>query len=199
MLADVGLRPTCLRLLVSALDTFGAAVHLARSGYRRQYRILSRHVVETLAAVLHLLQDANALQQFDAGQLKSSKSITVAKRILPPFGELNGSLSRTFVHVGRMQAGIEPLVAYRKGDEALGFIVPDMKHLIWLVYVIAELVCLDSVAVARYWHKVPAPEGTPDPPEGLEAVQFKPTDGGQRWISWLVEDLAAEDPEATPA
>ena len=41
-------------------------------------------------------------------------------------------LSQTFVHVGRMQAWVEPLFTYRDDDEVLGYIMPDMKHLIWL-------------------------------------------------------------------
>jgi hypothetical protein len=187
-LADEGLRPTCLRLLVSAIDTFGGAAHLARSGYRRQYGILSRHVVETLATVLHLLSEPNALDQLHAGQLQSSKSITVAKRVLPHFGELYGMLSQTFVHVGRMQTSVEPLVTYRDDDEALGYIMPDMKHLIWLVYATAELTCLDTVGQPRYWHKVVMDKSDSNLPPELEAVIYAPTPAGQRWIEWLMPD-----------
>src|SRR5688500_17714376 len=102
-------------------------------------------------------------------------------------------LSETFVHVGRMQAAVEPLVVYRKGDEALGFIMPDLKHLIWLVYVTAELTCLDTVGQARYWHKVAMPERTPDLHPELEAVVYAPTAAGRRWIEWLTQDPETPD------
>jgi hypothetical protein len=187
-LGDEGLRPTCLRLLVSALDSFCAAVQLAGSGYRRQYGVLSRHVVETLATVLHLLSDPVALEQFEAGQLKSSKSITVAKQVLPHFGNLYGMLSRTFVHIGRMHAAFEPLIAYSEDDQALEYILLDLKHSVWLLYVTAELTCLDTVAEARYWQEVTAARPEPNLHPDLRPIIFAPTAAGRRWLDWLTSD-----------
>jgi hypothetical protein len=82
---------TCARILDTAMTTLIACLHLARGGVRLQYMALSRNVLETICTVLHLMVDPNAVNEFHAGRLKSTKSITFANRVVPGFGKLYGS------------------------------------------------------------------------------------------------------------
>ena len=147
-------KPTCARLLASATTAFMASLEVARHGFRRPYGAMARNIVETLAMVLHIVVDPTALSQFNAGRLQSTKSITAAKKVLPPFGSHYGMLSNLFVHINKSHAGFEPIVSYEKADAALGFIVSSLRSNAWLIYAVAELVFHDEISAPRYWRNV---------------------------------------------
>jgi hypothetical protein len=144
-------QPTCARLLASTVSSFMASVEVARHGFRLPYGAMARTIIEALATILHIAKDSDGLQQFHAGKLQSTKAISSAKRILPPFGRLYGMLSAHFVHIGKAHAGLEPIVGYQKDEEPLGFIIASLKANSWLIYVVAELVFHNEVLTPRYW------------------------------------------------
>lgn len=154
---------TCARLLMYALDSYIAAIHLARGGFRRQYGAMIRNVIETLAVVLliHSKPD-EALPEFNQDKLSSTKAISFAKKILPFFGRFYGHLSDTFVHIGNMQNEISPLNKYDKEEEALKYILPSIRIHAWFIYIVAELVFYPFIAKPEYWRKLA------DLPEGIQ-------------------------------
>ena len=56
-----------------------------------------------------------AADEFHAGKLQSTRSISIAKRAIPTFGQHYGLLSEHFVHINRAHAGLEPIVRYEEG------------------------------------------------------------------------------------
>jgi hypothetical protein len=150
-LSDEARSATCARLLNTAMTTFIGCIHLARGGFRLQYATLSRSVIETICTVLHLMVSPNALRDFHARKLKSSKSINVAKQVIPIFGNIWGLLSNQFVHITTLHSKLEPLTSYKDGDEDLAFIRLNIKTLAWLLFVSTELTFVEMVARPRYW------------------------------------------------
>ena len=173
-LSDKERSATCARLLNTATTTFIGCIHLARSGFRLQYAILSRSVVETVCTVLYLLVSPNALKDFHSGKLKSTKSISAAKGIIPIFGQLWGFLSNEFVHITTMHSKLEPLAGYKEEDEDLSFIKMSIKTLAWLLYAATELTFIEMIDRPRYWKIVNHRH------EGNE-VQFDPSDEERAW------------------
>ena len=147
-------KPTCARLLSSATTAFMASVEVARHGFRRPFGAMARNLMETLATVLHIVVDPDALNKFNAGTLKSTKSVTVADKVLPLFGRQYGMLSNLFVHINKSHADLDPIDYYKKDEAALGFIVSTLRATAWLIYAVAELAFWDDVPDPRYWRNV---------------------------------------------
>jgi hypothetical protein len=158
-------KPTCARLLASATTAFMASLEVARHGFRRPYGAMARTILETLATVLHIVVEPAALGQFNAGTLRSTKSVTVAGKVLPLFGRQYGMLSDLFVHINKSHAGLDPIVSYEKDDAALGFIVSSLRATAWLIYAVAELVFHDDIPKPRYWQNVGPGEYVYNPSE----------------------------------
>lgn len=150
-LADEDFKATVSRLLNSAASTYLASIEVARHGYRRQYGMLARTFIETIATVIALAIRPTALEEFHAGTLRSTKCIGWAKDVLPPLGRYYGMLSEEFVHVGLAHAGFDPISLYGPDDAALEFILGSMRGNVWLLYLTAELVFQDEIEEARYW------------------------------------------------
>jgi hypothetical protein len=147
-------KPTCARLLASATTAFMVSLEVARHGFRRPFGATARTILETLATVLHIIVEPAALGQFNAGILRSTRSVTVAGKVLPLFGRQYGMLSDRFVHISKSHAGLDPIVSYEKDDAALGFIVSTLRATGWLIYAVAELAFYDDVTSPRYWRNV---------------------------------------------
>jgi hypothetical protein len=158
-------KPTCARLLASATTAFMASLEIAGHGFRRPYGAMARIIIETIATVLHVSVQRDALDQFNAGTLQSTKSITVANKVLPPLGPQYGMLSDRFVHINKSHAGFEPIVRYDKDDAALGFITTSLRANAWLIYAVAELVFHDDIPKPRYWRNVGPGEYVYNPSE----------------------------------
>ena len=173
-LNDEGRSATCARLLNTATATFVGCVHLARGGFRLQYAILSRSVIETICTVLYLMVSPKALREFHTGKLQSTKSISAAKQVIPIFGEIYGLLSNQFVHITTLHSKLELLTGYKKNDEDLTFIRSNVKTLAWLLFVATELTFIEMVDRPRYWKIVNRRE------EGNE-VQFDPSEEEWAW------------------
>lgn len=170
------LKATAARLLASASSTYIASIEVARHGYRRQYGILARTLVETLATVIVLMIQPTALEKFYKGELSSVKCVGWAKAALPPIGSYYGMLSEQFTHVGTTHAILEPTKAYKPDDEAFPFIISSMRGDAWLLFVVTELVYHDELLSPRYWFR-----------QTDEHVAYNPSEEEREWMATFLE------------
>ena len=174
---DVSQLAVCSRLLYHSFVTVMASIDLARRGYRKQFGSLVRDVIETLSTVLHICRYPEAIQQYQDRKLKSSKTIATANKVIPIFGKLYGLFSNQFVHINKFHESLGDLIEYKKDDEALRFILQNMKLVSWMIYVVSEFVFLNSVARPRYFEII-----------GPNAVVYNPSTEEKAWqISYLGE------------
>ena len=169
IVASEDYKPTCARLLSSALSAFMASIEVARHGFRRPYGTIARNVIEALATILHISMEYDALPEFHAG-LQSTKSITVASKAIPGFGHAYGLFSKHFVHINKAHAALDPIVTYKKGEEPLEFIVSTLRSNAWLIYLVFELVFHTEISKPRYWRYV-----------GHGAFAYDPSDAERQW------------------
>lgn len=148
---DNGFKATSARLLSSASNSYVASIEVARHGFPLQYGSLARMVVEALATVLALATRAEAIEQFHAGKLKSTKCVTWAKESLPILPPLWGMLSNEFVHIGRGHSTLDMPKRYKSGDEALGFIKKTMMTMACLLQIVTELIYADEKIDLLFW------------------------------------------------
>jgi hypothetical protein len=166
--------PTCAGLLNTAAATFLGCIHLARGGYRLQYMTLSRSVVETLCTVMHMMVDVNAVSEFHAGSLKSTRSVSAANKVLPVFSRMWGELSNQFVHINTMHSGLNRISSYKADDDDLSVIRMNMKLSVWLLYVATELAFLEYIEHPRYW-RIAHQRGDEN------EIHFDPSDDEKSW------------------
>jgi hypothetical protein len=188
-LTEKDLTSTSARLLHHAGTTFIGAAHLARGGFRRQYMVLLRSVIETIAVVLQLCADPKALVHFYAGTLSSTKAVTAANKRFPfpVFGRLYGMLSNEFVHIGENHAAFEPMGDYSKDDEDLKLILTSMKFTALVMYIATELVFIEFIPRPRYWKIVARHE------DGTRVeVSYEPSEEAR---GWQAEFLGADTSE----
>ncbi len=171
-------KPTCARLLSSALSAFMASIEVARHGFRRPYGAIARNVMEALATVLHIAIEFDALINFHAGRLQSTRSIAVAKKAIPPFGSAYGMFSEHFVHINKAHAALEPIVRYRADEEPLAFILSTLRANAWLIYVVAELVFHNEIITPRYWRYL-----------GDGAFSYEPSEAERDWMKGFLDPL----------
>ncbi|MFL5297729.1 MAG: hypothetical protein ACJ798_15235 [Phenylobacterium sp.] len=170
-LQDDGFKATVSRLLNTALNTYLASIEVARHGYRRQYGMLARSLIEAIATVITIAVKPTALKEFHAGKLRSTKCVSCAKDFVAPLGKYYGMLSDHFVHVGPAHAALEPVSPYVPEDEALKFIISSLRGDVWLLYLAAELVLHDEIAAPRYWKSADG------------GVSFQPSEDERRWMA----------------
>lgn len=166
-----GYKATAARLLLSASHAYLASVEVARHGYRRQYGVMARAFLETIATVIVLAIRPTALDEFHAGTLNSTKCIGWAKPVIEPIGLYYGMLSDHFAHIGVGHADFEPLIEYKAQEEALSFIKSSMRGNVWLHYVVAELIYHDEIPAPRYWFS-----------QGGGAVAYNPQQEERDWM-----------------
>lgn len=166
--------PTCARLLNTAMTTFLGCIHLARGGYRLQCMSLSRSILETVSTVINLMMEPGATEAFHAGKLQSTKSIGIAKKVIPDFGRIYGEFSNEYVHIGSIHTNLNQTTPYKKDDEALGVIRPTMRMMSWLLFVAAELAFVEELEHTRYWKIVGQRE------DGNE-IAYSPSDEELKW------------------
>lgn len=175
-LIEKDLTSTAARLLHHAGTTLVGALHLARGGFRRQYMVLVRSIIETIAVVIRLCADPKALASFYTGTLSSTKAITFADKALPVFGRIYGMLSNEFVHIGEFHSTFEFMGDYKKDDEDLKVILLNMKLITWVLYVATEMVFVEFLARPRYWKIIARHE------EGTRVeVTYKPSEEARKW------------------
>lgn len=178
------LTTTAGNLLNHAGTTFVAAVHLARGGFRRQYMVLIRSVIEAVAVVIRLCSDPKALNKFHAGVRDSTKAVSAAKKVFPLFGHIYGMLSNEFVHIGELHSTFEKMGDYSNKDEDLKLIIESMKTTALVMYVATELAFIEFVPHPRCWKIVARHEDGK-----MVEIQYDPTEEQRRWlIEFLGED-----------
>lgn len=182
-LDDDDFKATSARLLSSASNSLVASIEVARHGYRRQYGVLARTFIETLATVVAFAIKENALQQFHEGKLDSNKCVTWAKAALPPIGQYWGMLSREFVHIGKSYSAFEPPLEYTAADEALPFILNSLRGNVCLLHIVAELIFSDETDTPQYWSR------------NGQAASFDPTPEVRAWMEVFLKpvELGAND------
>jgi hypothetical protein len=164
------------------MATFMASIEVARHGFRRPYGAMARNIIEALATVLHISIEPEALKNFHAGRLQSTRSIAAAKKALPPFGHQYGLLSEHFVHINRAHAGLEPIVSYEEDEEPLAFIISTLRANAWLIYAVAELVFHDEILTPRYWRYL-----------GQGAFAYDPSVAGRAWLKEFLSPAATRE------
>lgn len=169
-LNDDGFKATSARLLLSASNSYVASIQAARHGYRRQFGILARSMIEALATVMTLAIKPDALVQFHAGTLPSNKCVGWAKAVLEPIGRYYGMLSDEFVHIGKSHSYFEPPSHYKSDEEALPFIISCIRGNAWLLLVVSEFIFHDDVNDSKFWKVV-----------GESAVAYAPNDEVRQW------------------
>ncbi len=177
-LDDLGFKATAARLLMSACNAYLASIEIARHGYRRQYGVMARAFIETLATVIVLSIRPTALAEFHAGTLSSTKRIGWSKPVIEPLGMYYGMLSDQFTHIGVAHAALEPLSKFNTNDEALVFITSSMRGNAWLLYVVTELIYHDEISSPRYWST-----------QGGGEVYYAPSDEERSWMSEFLNIL----------
>jgi hypothetical protein len=139
-------------LLYNAGSGLTAATQLIRLGHALSVCVVGRNVLEVIATVLHLGTRPFDLEKFLKGDFDSTRAISTAKKVLPPFGDMYGLLSNEFVHLGRLYAEPQLYRPYEsRKDEGLDTALAVLKTTVWLFYVTAELTFLEIVDKPRYW------------------------------------------------
>ncbi|BBK34124.1 hypothetical protein STHU_47580 [Allostella humosa] len=152
-----------------------ASIEVARHGYRRPYGAVARGILETLATILHISIEPGALKKFNDGTLSSS--ISIAKKIIPPLGQLYGLFSNEFVHVSKDHAAFEPITLYVAGQEDTSFILSSIKTNSWLIYIVSELIFYDDALNPRYWKR--SEDG---------GFQYSPSERELEWAKLFIGD-----------
>lgn len=138
-------------LLQNSITSVTGALSLLRHGFRLQAGMVVRSTVEMLAVVFHLRVRGDDLAKIRSGEMKSTKAVTTARKVLPPFGELYGLMSDQFVHISSLHLTMQPLVEYSERDDSVRSALWAVQVGAWLTYVAAELTYLELVANPRYW------------------------------------------------
>jgi hypothetical protein len=175
-LENDGYKATVSRLLAGAANSYIASIEVARHGFKRQFGMISRSLVEALATAIVLAIKPNALEQFHQGTLRSTLCVGWAKEALPPIGLYYGMMN-DFVHIGKLHAYLEIPSLYKPDDEALPFILNGLRSNVWLLYVVSELLYADEVHSPAFWH--PAGEG----------YAYAPTDAAKAWMDQFLEPV----------
>lgn len=169
----------CSIMLMNAATSYLAAFSLLRNGFRLQPGIVLRNLIEALSMILHIFLNPSDLSQYEKGNLKSTKTLAEAKKVIPHLGRIYGYFSEGFTHIGSLYKGSHPLIPYEaKDEEALMINISFLKLSIWLLYVVTELICFTKVTSPRYW-KIP---GT-DP----RMLQFAPSIDELEWMDTFLE------------
>lgn len=141
-------------LLQNSITSVTGALSLLRHGFRLQAGMVARSTVEMLAVVFHLRVRGEDAAKIQSGEMKSTKAVTTAKKVLPPFGQLYGLMSDQFVHISSLHLSMQPLVEYSERDESVQSALWAVQVVAWLTYVATELAFLDLVPRARYWRSL---------------------------------------------
>ncbi|EME9747590.1 hypothetical protein N0725_04890 [Pseudomonas aeruginosa] len=170
------LRMACAGLLYNALNSMAAAAYILRGGFVLQPGPVIRSAIESMAMALHLMQFPQDLQKHREHQFDSTRAVSSAKRVFPPFGKFYGLLSREFTHVGSLHKQLTPIREYKGSEEPLDLNLKFLTSGIWMCYVSCELIFLDSVGAPRYWREIPVDV------EGHTGYLFDPSAEEKAWM-----------------
>ena len=86
-------------MLWRGTNTIIASFELTRSGYGIEPPVLLRNALETCTTAIDLIKKPEKYKVFKERKYKSSKSISVAKKILPIIGKFYGMFSEFYLHI----------------------------------------------------------------------------------------------------
>lgn len=178
-------RIACAELLSNALNSIAASTFLLRGGFVLQPGPVMRSSFESLAVVLHLMQFEDDFQSYRDHTFDSTRAVTSAKRVFPPFGKIYGFLSKEFTHIGRLHKQLTPVREYTRSYEPLELNLQFIRTGVWMSYVTCELVFLDLVGQPRYWQ--PAPTEV----ENTTAYRYDPS---AEELAWMESFFGTESP-----
>lgn len=164
-------------LLQNASQSGLAALELVRRGFRLEPGILVRANLEQLSVVCHIAINPNDACLLQAGQISSTKTISSAKKVIPPFGQLYGLLSRYFAHVSHLHHDyLNPITTYEAGDEALEMNFRFIRSAVWMQLVVSEFALFDSLSGHRYFRRLTA-----------DSLIFAPSEPERAWMTQFLE------------
>jgi hypothetical protein len=169
-------------VLMNSLNTYVASLHLFRLGHRLESLMFMRMIVESISVVLHLKTHPNDIKLFQKGQLKSTKCVSSAKRVIPPLGEIYGHLSSTVNHIHDLHRSFNPLNLYKERDEAVSTNFGYLRLSLWMLYITAELIYYDFVAAPRYWKKCE------------QGYRYNPSDEVNAWMRDFLSSEGKDSP-----
>lgn len=165
-----------MNLLWNACTSFSAAVLLLRSGFRLQPGIIIRNIIETISLALYLFSNQDEFQNYLVGKVKSSKTISFVKKMIPPFGELYGFYSAEFAHIGSLQQKQQPIIKYTADDESLIMNIHFLRTISWVIDIATELLCFDCIQEKHYWKLIGKNS------DGNTEFSYDPTEDVKKWI-----------------
>ena len=174
---------TCAVLTHNSITSTTGALALLRQGFKLQAGVLARSTVEMLAVVLHLIVRPNDITKARDGSLSSSKAVTTAKKVLPPYGQLYGLMSNFYVHVSPLHLSLQPLVEYTEVNESLTTPLGSVKMATWLTFVVSELGFFEVVPRPRYWKSL-----------GSGAFAYAPSTEERDWMTEFFGASIADPP-----
>lgn len=158
-------------LLFNAANSLAAAIHLLRGGYTLQPGMIIRNIVESCCAAIHLFLKPEDVPRYEQGRLESTRTISTAKKALPPLGELYGNYSKNFSHIGKLHRSFQRVTSYKERNESLETNLMMIRMTAWILYVTSELVFHPFASPSRYWQKV----------EG--GLRYSPSDEEKSWMN----------------
>jgi hypothetical protein len=151
-------------MLWSTFNSIMAALELFIRGYAKEPQVLTRHALEIACMAIDIHFNPNKLQLFRDGKLNSTKSIGIAKRLLPVIGPMNGLLSNFHVHGSILHSLPQGDYGSDRGASWIGGGYKENQkksHLLTLsnlilttdvVSAMLEFVLRNEVDDRRYWH-----------------------------------------------
>lgn len=170
---------TCGDLLRNSSNTIIAAVQTLRCGFRLQSGILLRSVIEICATVVHLITIPEDLTAFLNDELKSTKSISIANKLIPLFGRAWGILSNKHIHINSLHAEWYPLKEFKDKKEITTEVTLGVIGLVTIILrITTELTFYSNVDEHTFWKS-----------EGENKVSFiPPSDDITKWIREKLDD-----------
>lgn len=182
-------KPVLAGLLQNAMNTFGGAVVLLRSGLPGQSMVLLRQVVELCSTIIHICGDpkAKAIDNFIEGNYQSTASIGQAKKAVPIIGHFWGFLSTSFVHITYNHSEIKPVRLHKKNDDDVEAIIKCLRMTVWICYLTAEIAFPSARENNRYWMRRVI--------DGKSAVEYAPSPEERDWAAKFLDldDVGPDD------
>ena len=165
-------------VLMNVGGSISAAALVLRSGYTLVPGVVLRNSVEAMAVCLHGLQRPDDIEKIKSGAFNTPKAINTAKRVIPPFGHLNGLLSNAFTHIGPLHQEVKPLVPFTNRKEpGLDLNLALLRSVVWIFYVVSEFAFINFIHNStRYW-KV----------RSSKEAQYSPSEHEIEWMKNFLE------------
>ncbi len=146
------IRETLSLLISNSTVSLIGALELSRNGYRLQPGLLLRNSIEISATVLDIFMSHERYTEYIHGLLKSSKSITRAKKVVPLFGKMYGLFSKMYVHINDLHSQDMRIAGYTNPRELPLTMNLFFSHMVlWVLLVVTELTYFHVVQNPRYW------------------------------------------------